>query len=454
MTSEPPSLPPAGLGTWIGSRGRKIVHTGIWSLIAKGCAAANLFISVPFVLRALGPEQFGAWVTLVSLVTFAGFLDFGFGNGTMNLIAAAHGRQSKEEVATILHESRRVLRGVAMRLAAVAIVAIPFVPWQHMLGMPESASAQSRTAAAIVLFSVILAVPLNLANRVQLGLGRGDRAFRWQAIGQLATLAAVISLASTHASLTVLTAAAVSTPLLASIANTYGLWREPTLATTSTASTEERLVLGRQIRREGLMFFLLQLTAAMAFSADLPLISIFRGPEEAGTYAIVQRLFSVIPLALSLVWAPLWPIYRQALATGDHHWVMRTLRHSLISAIVLAMACSVVLALGFDRIVSLWVNRPLLVAGTMLAGFALWCIFEAAGTAISTLLNAASSMRFQLITSCTFAVICFSGKIWVVADFGVMWIPWVTVVTFFLVNVLPLLWFRKQIFSSVFARKY
>ncbi len=59
-------------------------------MVAKAAAAANLFLTVPFVLHALGPAQFGAWATLVSLVMFAGFLDFGFGNGTMNLVAAAH----------------------------------------------------------------------------------------------------------------------------------------------------------------------------------------------------------------------------------------------------------------------------------------------------------------------------------------------------------------------------
>ncbi|SFK67488.1 lipopolysaccharide biosynthesis protein [Rhodanobacter glycinis] len=454
MSAEPPSSHPMGLGSWIGDRGRKIIHTGFWSLIAKGCAASNLFMSVPFALHALGPEQFGAWVTLVSLVTLAGFLDFGFGNGTMNLIASAHSRQSKEDVASILHESRRVLRGVASGLAVVAIVAIPLVPWYHFLGMPESAATQSRIAVAIVLLSVILAVPLNIANRVQLGLGRGDRAFRWQAIGQVAALAAVISLASVHASLALLTGAAVATPLLASFANNYSLWHDPSLTVTFAASPERRLIIGHQIRREGLMFFLLQLSVALAFSADLPLISIFRGSAEAGTYAIVQRLFSVIPLALSLVWAPLWPIYRQALVAGDQHWVMRTLHHSLILAVAFAAVGSAILAIGFDQFVSAWVHRSLAVAGTMLAGFAFWCVFEAAGTAIATFLNAASCMRYQLITSCTFAVLCFGGKVWVVANIGITWIPWVTVVAYCLANVLPLLWFRNQIFPSILAKKY
>jgi O-antigen/teichoic acid export membrane protein len=450
-TSQPPAT--TERNHWVGSRGRRILHTGMWSFIAKGCAAANLFISVPFVLRSLGPEQFGAWATLVSLVTFAGFLDFGFGNGTMNLVAAANGRQSRDEVATILQESRRALVGVAFCLTPIAALATLLVPWNYMLGM-HTAATDGRIAAAIVLFSVIFAVPLNLANRVQLGLGRGDRAFRWQAAGQLTALAGVVAFATAHASLSVLTAVSVGTPLLASLANTYSLSKDSDLIVTTQASSQERSVIGRKIRHEGFMFFVLQLAAALAFSADLPLISIFRGATEAGTYAIAQRLFSVIPLTLSLLWAPLWPIYRQALAAGDHAWVISTLRRSLLLAVAFAATGSTILALGFGSIVGLWVHHPIAVAGIMLAGFVCWCIMEASGTAIATFLNAASVMRYQLITSCVFATLCVGGKVWVVAHLGINWMPWVTVTTYCAASVFPLLWFRKRVFSGVFSRKY
>ena len=450
-TTSPPSATARNL--WMGSRGRRILHTGMWSFIAKGCAAANLFISVPFVLRSLGPEQFGAWATLVSLVTFAGFLDFGFSNGTMNLIAAANGRQSQDEVATILQESRRTLVCVALCLTPIAALAALLVPWNHMLGM-HGAAMDGRIAAATVLFSVVFAVPLNLANRVQLGLGRGERAFRWQAAGQLAALAGVVTCAIANASLSVLTAISVATPLLASLANTYRLSRDPDLVVTTQASPQERSVIGRKIRHEGFMFFVLQLAAALAFSADLPLISIFRGAAEAGTYAIVQRLFSVIPLALSLIWAPLWPIYRQALAVGDRAWVVGTLRRSLLLAVVFAAAGSTILVFGFGSIVGLWVHHPIVIPGIMLAGFACWCIMEASGTAIATFLNAASVMRYQLITSCVFATLCVGGKVWVVAHLGINWMPWVTVTTYCVASVFPLLWFRKRLISGVFSREY
>jgi O-antigen/teichoic acid export membrane protein len=440
-----------GITGLMGPRGRVIAQTGAWSLVAKACAAANLFLSVPFVLHALGPVQFGAWATLVSFVAFAGFLDFGFSNGTMNLIAGARGREAPDEIATVLNEGWRAVRGVSIWLAVGAAVAIATIPWHLLLGLPITQSGTSREAAAVVLGTIVVAIPLNLATRAQLGLGRGDRAFRWQALGQLLALVVVIVCARAGASLPILTAVAVATPLVSALANTIDLHRSHLRS--SSARERDVLVAGK-IRHEGMLFFVLQLAAAIAFSADLPLISALRGPAEAGTYAIVQRLFSVIPLGLSLLWVPLWPSYRQALAARDHDWVVRTLHRSLLLAVMLASASAMVLALGFDRILHLWIHRPLAVGGWLLAGFALWCVIEAAGTAISTFLNAAGIMRYQVIVASVFATLCLVGKAWAVIHFGIAAMPWAAVITYSLVSLLPTLLSGSRLTAMALSKKY
>lgn len=436
----------------IGMRGRRIIHASSWSLIAKACAAAHLFLSVPFALRALGSEQFGAWATLVAFVVFAGFLDFGIGNGAMNLVAEAHGRKDDAQAAAILRAARAVLVRIAFALLLPIVLLGVFVPWHDLLGLPGALSGQSRMAAMVVLATILVSIPLNLANRAQLGLGRGERTFRWQAIGQLAALATVVLVSFQDASLAALTAASVVPPVLGSLANALHLNRDPLW---NARSLDQGQLEGtsRAIRTEGLAFFGLQLAAALAFTADLPLISALSGPHDAATYAIVQRLFSAIPLCLSLVWAPLWPIYRQALAAGDHQWVSRTFRRSMGAAVLFATASALVIALGSDVLLTSWVRTPLAVPTLLVAGFATWCVVEAAGTAMATLLNAASVLRYQLVTSAIFALTCLAGKAWVITLGHVELLPWVTTGTYLASNVLPLLWLRARIVAGVFASR-
>jgi O-antigen/teichoic acid export membrane protein len=441
---------PATVRWWsMGERGRRIAHASSWSLVAKASAAAHLFLSVPFVLAALGPARFGAWATLVALVAFAGFLDFGVGNGAMNLVAAAHGRGAKGEIATILREARRTLLQVAAWLLVAILVAGFLAPWHRVLGMQPEMADECRAAVLVVLVSIAVSVPLNLANRVQLGLGRGERTFRWQAIGQWLALAAVILAANAHPSLAVLTAAAVSTPLIASAINSWQLWRKLDVRDAPVANDADRHAIQRAIRVDGMAFFGLQLSAALAFSADLPLISALDSAREAGQYAIAQRLFSVVPLTLSLVWAPLWPIYRHALAGGDMGWVARTFRRSLAAAVGFALVAGTVLLFGFFPITSLWVRTAIDIAPLLLVGMATWCVIEAAGTALATLLNAAHVLRYQLVTSCVFALACIAGKAWVIAHGHVAWVPWITVVTYVAVNMVGLTLFRPAILSTL-----
>lgn len=440
-----------GVHNAMGHRGLRILHTGGWSLAYKACTAANLILCIPFALEALGPSLFGAWATLVSIVAFAGFLDFGLGNGTMNLVASAHARGEDEEVGSIVREGRRALLRIALWLGAAVAVALPLAPWSTLMGLPIEMDGVARGAVAVVLLSIVVAIPLNLATKVQLGLGRGDRAFRWQTLGQLLALATLIALATAGASLPTLVAAAVMPPLLGSVANTASVLRDPSLAGSDCG---DRPDLAAHIQREGLWFFGLQLSAALAFSADLPLISAILGPKEAGGYAIVQRVFSIIPMSLGLVWAPLWPIYRQALSSGDHQWVRQTLVRSTVAAIAFAALGGFVLALSFGLLTDHWRRPAFHYSGWLVWGFAIWCVIEAAGTALATFLNAASILRYQLATAVAFAAICLPGKAWVAARFGIEPMPWVTIATYALATILPFAWFGRRVLSAAFARTF
>lgn len=368
----------------------------------------------------------------------------------MNLIAAAKGRNASNEIALILNEGMRALWRVAAWLAFGAALALIVVPWYRLLGLPAAQSVDSRYAVAAVLGTITLAIPLNLASRAQLGLGHGDRAFRWQALGQLLTLATVITCARAGAGLPLLAAAAIVTPLVSSLANTVDLYRSHMISSTKI---ERSSAIAHDIRHEGMLFFVLQLAGTLAFTSDLPLISALRGAADAGTYAIVQRLFSIIPLGLSLLWVPLWPSYRHALAARDHDWVLRTLKWTLSLAVLTAGLISLVLALGFDYIVQLWIRHPLTISGWMLAGFATWYVVDAAGAGIAIFLNAASIFRHQVIIATIFSVFCLGTKFVVIREYGIAAVPWATALTYIISCLVPTIILRRRLLTQALSKR-
>ncbi|URL59420.1 oligosaccharide flippase family protein [Luteibacter flocculans] len=421
---------------WLGPRGQSVLRTGSWSLIAKCVAAINLFVALPFVMRSLGPAEFGVWATLVSVMTFAGFLDFGIGNGAMNMIADALGRGRLDEVRIVLREASSVLVRIAL-IMLVAAVAMAWLPWWRMLGLSQAADTQATSAALIALAIVACGVPLSLATRTQLGLGLGHIAFRWQAFGQVFSLIATITAALLHAGLAWLVAAALSSTAVPAVLNAVSLWRHPVHGMAQRPAPSRRPDVRQRIRRDGFLFFVLQLGGAVAFTIDLPLITAIRGPVEAGEYAVVQRLFSVIPLTLSLLWVPLWPIYRTALAAYDFGWVRRTLARSVIGAGGFAVAAALFFSLAFAAITHIWLHKPLSVSWVLLGGFVAWSSIEAVGQALATFLNAAGILRFQVAVAVLLAILSIGLKLAALILWDASLVPWCTFVAYTLTSLIP-----------------
>lgn len=447
MQQEPTRNVAGIIRSLIGSRGRIILQTGTWSTIAKACGAANLFISVPFVLTALGTERFGVWATLCAFTAFSGFLDFGFGNGAMNMIASARGRNALHEIPSIFAAAARALAGITAFLFLAILPVWLLVPWHRLLSISPAFATECRIAVGCVIAATLVAVPLGLSTRMQLGLGRGERAYRWQALANLITLGTVIGLAQLNASLPLLTAAAVTGPLLGPLVNTLQLRRESRGTRTHFEVTHSKII--KQLRHSGFQFFLLQLSAVLAFSTDLPLITGVLGPDQAAPFAIVQRLFSIIPMGLALLWVPLWPLYRNALAAGDSVWAVRTFNRSLFAATVTALMLGAALVIGFEPLSQLWIGHAVPASLLLLCGFALWCVLDAAGGAISTFLNAAGILRPQLAIALVFVVLCLPLKYWAITRYGAIAVIWVTAGMCLFLNLLPLWLARHRLAAAV-----
>lgn len=420
--------------------------------MARAASIANLVLGVPFVLEALGTARFGAWATATAFLFLANFMDLGLGNGTMNLVASAYGRNQPEEATTYLREGTRALVQVGAGFAAVVLLLAPFVPWHIMLGLGPVHAQEALATALIVGLGMALSAPLGLAGRVQLGRSQGQRTYRWQAAGHMLSLSLVVLFSLNRLGLPAITFAAILGPLVASGANSVLLWRE--MHAMPKPRQQDAYALRARIRRDGLTFFVVQVAAALALAGDVPMIAAIQGAEAAAPYALAQRVYSVIPIALGLVLAPLWPIYRQALAAGDYGWAAATLRTTLMTGGTLALLAATAITLGFDRIIGLWVGTaaapPLLLA----AGLGLWCVLESLGASTSTFLNAAGIMRFQVCTATLFAGGCLSVKIFALHEYGAWVLPWATCAIYLATTLVPTFAARRSLMGMAATKSY
>lgn len=433
-------------------RAASVAHASAWAVAARLASLAGIFVAAPFAYQALGPIEFGAWASATAFLYLAVFLDLGLGNGTMNLVATAHARNQPDIALAYLREGTIALSQIGLVFAGITLVFAWIVPWYRLLGLGEEYAESARATALIVGIGMAISAPLGLAGKVQLGRSQGKRTYRWQAAGHLVSLGLVVFASTQHLGLAAITAAAILGPLLASLANTLLLWRE--MAGQARPVGCDASALRSRIRRDGLTFFMLQVAAALALTVDVPMIAWIQGAEAATPYALAQRVYSVIPIGLGLVLAPLWPIYRQAFATGDHNWARRTLRTTLRVGAIFAIAMATVLTLSFSQVLTAWVG-PAPQPHVLLAyGLATWCVLESFGVSMSTYLNAAGIMRIQLVTASLFAVGCLSLKIFALIQYDAWLLPWITALVYLVTTLLPTFGARRRLMQLTATKTY
>jgi O-antigen/teichoic acid export membrane protein len=418
-------------------RHRRVAISTLASIAAKIISVVTTLISIPLSLHYLGVERYGMWMTMSSLVAMLSFADFGIGNGVLNAVANAHGRDRTEEIRRYVSSGFFVLGAIAGAILLLFALAYSFVPWYHIFNvkLPRS-QADAGPALAVLVTCFALAIPLNIVQRVQMGLQQGFAASLWQCLGSVLGLAGVVGAIHFRAGLGWLVAGFAGAPLLASLLNSlvfFGRQRRDIAPSPSQVSRQGTL----RIAHMGMLFFVLQIMVTLTFAADNIIIAQLLGATAVAQYAVPEKMFSIVSTVLTMMLMPLWPAYGEALARGDRAWARRTLKRSFLAVVGCAALCSAFLVAAAPILIPLWVGRSVTAPLILLLGLGLWKVVEAGGNAFAVYLNGAHIVKAQVVVATTTAIASIALKIFLVPRLGVAGVPWGTLSAYLVFAVLP-----------------
>jgi O-antigen/teichoic acid export membrane protein len=434
------------------SRHRRALLTGATGVAARATSMGVAIITVPLTLHYLGNERFGLWMTISSVVAMASFADFGIGNGVLNTVAEACGRDDVAGIRRAISSGFAILSAIGMMLLALFLACYRFASWGDLFRV-SSNHGRAEAGPAMLAFAVCftLNIPLDIVQRVQLGLQEGFRPNVWQICSSVASLLGILCVLHLHLGVPALVLVFAGTPVAGVTLNAlyfFGIKRRDLVPRWNLVSREAIT----QITSLGGMFFLIQVVVAISFSADNFIIARTLGVATVSFYSIPQRMFSVISVMLFTMVTPLWPAYGEAVSRGDLPWVRRTLRHTLLGTFAVSGAVSVTLLLLAHRILLLWVGPSIHPAFMLLLGLAVWEIVRSVIGTLQMFLNGASILRFQTITHCIFGIACLTAKFWCAHAFGIAGVPWAGIATYGLFIVLPNAWYVPRLLKRMVAR--
>jgi len=418
-------------------RRHRAILSSITGIAARGAAMGTSLITIPLTLHYLGNERFGLWMTISSVVALATFADFGIGNGVLNAVAVASGRDDIDAIRRAISGAFAVLLGIGITLLTAFLAIYRFVSWGDLF-RATSPVARAEAGPAMLVFATCFAlnIPLDIVQRVQLGLQQGFRTNVWQICASLLSLAGIIIVVRLHGTVPQLVLAFAGAPVLGVALNALHFFtfdRRDLLPRWSLISRDAIA----QIARLGGMFFLIQLVITFSFSTDNFIVARTLGVATVALYSIPQRMFTFISVIVFTLTTPLWPAYGEAVARGDMAWVRRTLSGTQRGALLWSTGVAIVLVLMAHRILLLWVGPAIQPTFALLVGLGVWEIVRSFTHTQQMFLNGAGIMRFQTITHCIFGVACIAAKFHSAQRYGIAGVPWAGVVTYTLLISLP-----------------
>ncbi len=429
-------------------RDRRVVLSSGAAVLARAVQVATSLVTVPLTLKYLGTERFGLWMTLNSLIAMAAFADFGVGNGVLNAVSKAFGEDDIPAIRRVVSSGFVMLTALALLVLILFFAAYPFVHWSTLFKVNSTIAAREAGPTTLI-FAVCFAlnISVDVVQRVQLGMQEAYRYGLWQAFGSLIGLSSVLVGIHFHVGLPVLITCVAGGPLLATMLNSvhfFGVVRPDLRPSFSLASRS----MVEKIARLGGLFFVLQIAVSVAFSADSFIIARTLGAAHVPEYAIPQRAFALISMLCVMLMTPLWPAYGEAAARGDTAWIRRTLQRSLLFILLVSTVASVTLLLNFKHVLAFWVGGRIHPPFALLLGLAVWSVLDCCGNALAMYLNGTSVVRFQIAVAATFGLACVTAKVFFIRRYGVVAIPWSTVISYTLLNALPSLLYVPKIMRA------
>ena len=418
-------------------RNRRAVLTGGASTLARAVQIGTSLITVPLTLKYLGNERFGLWMTISSVLAMAAFADFGVGNGVLNTVAKAFGKDDMEGIRKAVSSGFAVLNTIAALLLLSFFAIYRFVNWADFFRV-VSPTARAEAGPALAVFAVCFAlnISMDVVQRVQLGLQQGYRYGLWQLCGSMTGFIGVLGGIWLHVSLPMLVVAIAGAPIFATALNAihfFGFVR-PDLRPSRKLVSNHVI---SQIAKLGGLFFILQVVGGVAYSADNFIIARTLGAVNVPEYSIPQRMFALVTMMSAMLVAPLWPAYGEAIARSDMAWVRRTLRSSLLLVLGATSSVSLILLLLSHRLIHWWVGSRIHPPFLLLLGLAIWTVMSCCGDALAMFMNGAAIIRIQLVVATVFGVTCLTVKILFIRHYGIAGIPWATMLSYLVMVVLP-----------------
>ncbi len=345
----------------------------------------------PLLLSYLGQDEYGIWVTILSVINWINFFDVGIGNGYRNKLTEAITVGDDSAVAALTRTAYSLLAGI---VALVFVVGCGFVALFDVNSF-FSTSITIKTVLVVSLAFVCVNFVAALCKPQLFALQKAELVSLMAVVTNGLTLLFVAGLNSFLPRSMVLVAIAVGIAgLLTNLVFSAISWRARRGLRPSVGRIDRNSV--RSVCFLGIKFFLIQISALILYTTDNLIITGCLGSASVTAYSTTYSAFGAVGSLVVAALAPMWSKVTQSAAEGNYRWIAKLMRASLLAVIPFTIAF-VLLAIFFKPIAKVWLGIELDYAVGLIPCMALYYVLYLVGSVLSSIANGLGRTRTQLI---------------------------------------------------------
>lgn len=374
------------------------------SILLKGVDSFVYLLLVPVTLGYLNPYEYGIWLTLNSILMWINSFDIGLGNGMRNKLAIAMANGDKKLGRIYVSTTFFMLVMLMGALITVGTLCEPFIDWYDILGTSPDKVGHLNEIVHIAFAIFCLNFIFKFIGNVYLALQLPAVNNLMGVIGHLISLIIIFILTkTTTGSLFWVAVAYSASPLLVYLI-AYPITFCKIYPYLLPSIKQFRWSYLKDLFNIGVQFFLLQLSGILLFAFTNLLISHLFGPENVTPYNIAYRYFSLVPMVMNIIIAPMWSATTEAYAKGDIEWIKQTM-NSITKILVLATISLVIMVFISKFVYHIWVGNEVDIPYSLSVLMALYITILIWSLAYSNFLNGLGKLRLQTINTVVVALL-------------------------------------------------
>jgi len=430
-------------------RHRRIAISAVSGGVSQIVNYAVMIIMVPLLLNYLGKEQYGLWLAISAMASFAIFSDLGLGNGLINVLGKAHGLDNKLMAKQAVSSAYIAMIFISIVILIIGAPIVTTVDWNKFFKITDPATAKlTQPAICIYFIFFVVNIALSLITKIRMAYQEVYINNIFLAFTKILMLSGCIVGRAYNLDFIYFIFILAGSQCLTSLINAALLFRKSKPWLFPKLGNVNKDV-SLTLLKTGLFFYITGISTVLATQIDGLVIGKFLGAESVPSYTIPLKLFMIVNTLLGFILMPIWPAYREALMKKQLKWVKKTFFRTICLTIGLNLIPLVILIFFTNYIIKLWTGNFLDVPTSLLIAMGISIMLNAIIGPVAMLLNGANiNLGTRAVITIINGLTNLTISIFLVNKIGISGPVWGTVITQTCISIPTAIYFTRKILNG------